>query len=71
MTQNPLYQCGWPPINIDWPLFQQQRDWLCEQAQHAEEAAGLLHLTDAIADLWEANGWILTPTEESNDEPTA
>ena len=61
MNETPLFQ-------LDWELFQRQRQWLAEQARCYEEAEGLLHLTDAIADLWEANGWILTPTEESNDE---
>jgi hypothetical protein len=38
------------PFAIDWTLLARQKQWLLEQASTSDEAAGLLHLLDAIQD---------------------
>ncbi len=36
---------------MDWPLLQQQKQWLVSQSQYSELAQGLVHLLDQIQDL--------------------
>lgn len=38
------------PGQIDWSALARQKQWLLQHAAGSEEAAGLLHLLDAIQD---------------------
>jgi hypothetical protein len=38
------------PALIDWTLLAPQKRWLLERSNTSDEAAGLLHLLDAIQD---------------------
>lgn len=40
------------PFQVDWELLEQQREWLAEQAREHKEAEGLLHLVEALFDIY-------------------
>lgn len=53
-------------MNMDWDVFQEQKEWLMQQCTDEEDdmASGILHMMDEIEDAWEADQNLEQPWAE-------